>query len=90
MNGVYLVVDIWGREISESNSFSAARTAVHVHLICDGEEPPLHIFAPDGKKIASADLDCCGHVLIRSNSTSDRYERRIVEKWGLPITGGKR
>jgi hypothetical protein len=82
--GTYTVVDAGGRELSECDSFAAARSAVRVHLNCDGETPPLHIIAPDGKTIGTAELDSCGNVVIRTSSLSRKYEE-VTKIWGRPV-----
>ena len=83
MIGTYTVIDASGRELSECDSFAAARMAVRVHLSCDGETPPLEIIAPDGKSIGTGVIDQCGNVVIRTSSLSRRYEE-VVKIWGRP------
>lgn len=84
MIGTYTVVDDSGRELSEADSFRGARMAVRVHLSTDGEQPPLHIIAPDGKSIGTGVLDSCGNVVIHTTSLSRPYENEVVNKWGRP------
>lgn len=85
MIGTFVIVDGSGRELSECDTFSAARSAVRVHLTCDGEQPPLHIIAPDGKSIGTGVLDACGNVVIKTTSLSRAYENEVVNKWGRPL-----
>ena len=59
----YLVVDVAGRELSESRSLKGAREAVRVHLREDGEQGPLTIMGLDGP-MQKGDLDACGNVVF--------------------------
>jgi len=81
--GIYTVIDVSGRELSETDSYAAAREAIRVHLMCDGEEGPLTIIGPDGGKVASGELDGCNRILFRTSSLSRRYEE-VVKIWGRP------
>src|SRR5262245_8821460 len=82
---VFTVIDRNGRELSESESFAAARTAVRTHLLEDGEQGPLKIISPDGKEIGTAELDECGRMTIWTTTLSDRYETEVVRRWGSPL-----
>lgn len=84
MYGIYSVQDETGQIVSEAYSFSAARLAVRTHLEVDGYDPPLMIFAPDGKKIATGVKDECGHVLIRTTTLSAKYDKEVIGGWRFP------
>jgi hypothetical protein len=84
--GIYTVIDSTDRELSEARSLAAAKLAVKTHLLVDGEDPPLRIFAPDGNKIAEGVLDNCGRVVIRTTSLTKKYDiEEVITKWGSPI-----
>lgn len=86
-SGSYTVTDeSEQREISDAPSFKSARYAAQIHLCVDGEEPPLRILAPDGVRVATAELDSCGRFTLRTNSYTRIYERRegVEARWGTP------
>lgn len=84
MIGTYTVIDPSGRELSESDSYAAARDAIRCHLLADKEDGPLVIVAPDGKTICSGDLDDCGRVLFRTTQGTSRKYEEVVKIWGRP------
>lgn len=90
MEGNFSVIDALGRHLSDSRSLRAAEVACRCHLATDGEQGPLVIFAPDGKKIASAEINECGRVTIRSSSLARPYDIEPIEevrkRWGSPMT----
>jgi predicted TIM-barrel fold metal-dependent hydrolase len=73
-----MVIDSANRELSYAATYRAARLAVRVHLQCDGEEPPLRIVAPDERVIATAVLDHCGNVVIKTNTLAKKYETEVL------------
>lgn len=85
----YLVVGSDGRELSEATTLRAACAAVRMHLNCDGETPPLFIYAPDGTRVAEGKVDECDSVVIRTlmrgRDLTEKYDKEVIARWGVRL-----